>query len=111
MRVRVHLARVHRRARRPRGVKGWGVSDRLDDVLTEVEATAGRRKIDSLLGLDSVGKHVARVRVYGRGGRAHVRLDLDDGEWIVLDPLGAYSSPAKMNFEIAAQAGAKPTLK
>ena len=54
---------------------------------------------------------MTRVRVHGRSGKAHVRVDLDNGEWIELDPVGSYSSPAKMNFEIAAQAGSKPALK
>ena len=39
-----------------------------------------------------------------------MRIDLDNGEWIELDPLGSYSTPAKMKFEISAQAGSKPRL-
>lgn len=85
--------------------------DVLDEVLNEVEASASRARLGELLALASVGRQITRVRVYGRGGKAHVRLDLDNGERIVLDPLGSYSSPAKMNFEIASQAGCKPTLK
>jgi hypothetical protein len=68
-------------------------------------------QLNALLALDQVDKRIDRVQVYGRGGRAHVCLYLDDGGRIVLDPLGACASPAKLSLELASQAGATPTLK
>src|SRR5262249_24966662 len=40
-----------------------------------------------------------------------VRIDLDNGSWIELDPFGAYWTPNKLNLEISAQIGAKPKFK
>ncbi len=73
-------------------------------------AVASLKELSEVLGLDQVGKRIDRVQVFGRGGRAHVCLYLDDGGRIVLDPLGACSSAPKLNLELAAQAGAKPGL-
>jgi hypothetical protein len=87
------------------------MNDPLEDVLTEVESTASRERLGELLGLSEVNRTLRRVRVHGRGGRAYVRLDLDNGDRIEFDPLGSYSSPSKMNFEIASQTGARPKLK
>ena len=86
------------------------MTDPLDDALNAVSSLA---RLDELWALDTLDprKRVTRVRVHGRGGKAHVSVDLDNGEWIEFDPLGSYSSPARMNFEIAAQTGAKPKLK
>ena len=77
-----------------------------------MEASSSLEHLDALWALDSlpIPKQITRVRVHGRGGKADVRIDLDNGEWIELDPLGSYSSPAKMKFEISAQAGSKPKL-
>lgn len=75
------------------------------------DAVASLDELTVLLGLDDVGKRVDAVRVYGRGSRAHVCLLLDDGDRIVLDPLGGCSTPAKMMLELASQAGATPALK
>ena len=75
-----------------------------------VEAGTLRGRLAKLFDLGSVHRQVTRVRVHGRGGKAWVRIDLDNGEWIELDPLGSYSTPAKMKFEISAQAGSKPRL-
>lgn len=85
-------------------------ADELEETLA---ATASLERLDELwaLGALSTPKHATRVRVHGRGGKAHVRVDLDNHERIELDPLGSYSTPQKMNFEIAAQAGSRPTLK
>ena len=74
-----------------------------------VEAGTLRGRLAELFDLGSVRRQVTRVRVHGRGGKAWVRIDLDNGEWIELDPLGSYSSPAKMKFEISAQTGSKPS--
>jgi Bifunctional DNA primase/polymerase, N-terminal/Primase C terminal 1 (PriCT-1) len=75
------------------------------------DAVGSLERLNELLGLAEVDKRVDWVRVYGRGGKARVCLHLDNGSQIVLDPLGPFSSPVKMNFEITAQAGATPTLK
>lgn len=83
----------------------------LDDVLSDVESTPSREQLAELLGLEAIGRRITRIIAHGRGGKAYVRIDLDNNERIELDPLGAYSSPAKMNFEIAAQIGSRPRLK
>jgi hypothetical protein len=80
----------------------------LDTVLSEIEA---HEKLADLLDLGSVGRKIRRVQVHGRGGRAHVQIDLDNGEWIEFDPLGSYSTATKMNFEVSAQIGSRPSLK
>jgi hypothetical protein len=83
-----------------------------DGPLERAHAEVGaRERLAELFDLGSIGRQITRVRVHGRGGKACVRIDLDNGERIELDPLGSYSAPAKMNFEIAAQAGSRPTLK
>lgn len=74
------------------------------------QEAGARERLAKLLGLGAVGRQITRVRVHGRGGKAYVRIDLDNSEWIELDPLGSYSSPVKMKFEISAQTGAKPKL-
>ena len=84
------------------------MNDPLDGALADV---GSRERLAELFDLGSISRQITRVRVHGRGGKAHVRVDLDNGEWIELDPLGSYSSPAKMNFEIAAQVGSRPSLK
>jgi hypothetical protein len=68
-------------------------------------------ELAELLGLTGIGKQLDTVRVIGRGGRARAFLHLDDGDQIVLDPLGAYGSPAKLALELALQTGARPQLK
>lgn len=83
----------------------------MTDLERELTEAGSRERLAELLALAPLGRQVVRVRVHGRGGKACVRMDLDDGEWIELDPLGSYSSPAKMNFEIAAQVGSRPALK
>ncbi len=75
------------------------------------DAVASLEQLNALLALDQVDKRIDRVRVYGRGSKAHVCLHLDDGQRIVLDPLGACASPSKLSLELASQAGATPTLK
>jgi hypothetical protein len=82
-----------------------------NDPLSDVESAPARERLAELLDLDAVRRTVKRVRVHGRGGHAHVRIDLDNGDRIVLDPVGAYSAPARMNFEISTQVGSKPALK
>ena len=51
------------------------------------EATPSLERLGGLWALDTLEptKRVTRVRVHGRGGKAHVRVDLDNGEWIELD--------------------------
>lgn len=84
------------------------MSETLEDVLTEVEK---RGRLGELFDLRRVGRSVDRVQVHGRGGKAFVRIDLDNGERLEFDPFGSYSTAAKMNFEVSAQAGSKPSLK
>jgi Bifunctional DNA primase/polymerase, N-terminal/Primase C terminal 1 (PriCT-1) len=88
-----------------------GIAQSVARYKPEDEAVASLEELTGILGLDQAGKRVDRVRVYGRGGRAHVCIYLDDGERIVLDPLGACSSAPKLTVELASQAGATPTLK
>lgn len=76
-----------------------------EDVLSSVE------ELTALLALDAVGRRVDTVRVFGRGGTAVAHIQLDDGEPIVLDPIGRFGTPAKLAQEIALQAGAEPVLK
>jgi len=75
----------------------------------KVSASLG--ELSELLGLVQVGKRIDEVRVFGRGSKAHVRLQLDDGGFVLLDPLGACATPAKLALELASQAGATPALK
>lgn len=75
------------------------------------ETVATLETLTELLGLQQVGKRIDHVRVFGRGSRAHVYLRLDDGNQIVLDPLGAACTPPKLAIELASQAGATPTFK
>jgi hypothetical protein len=79
----------------------------LDDVLADVETKAD---LEDLVGLTDIGRTIRRVQVHGKGGKAYVRLDLDNGDYIELDPLGSFSTPQKMNYELSAQ-GCKPALK
>lgn len=76
------------------------------------DAVASLDELTGLLGLDAIGKRIDSVSVYGRGTKAYVRLLLDDGGQVVLDPLGAAcASSSKLRLELASQAGATPLLK
>jgi hypothetical protein len=86
-------------------------TDALDDMLDDVEAQPVRERLEKLLDIGSIHTRIGRIRVHGRGGRAQVRIELDNGERIEFDPFGSYSSPAKMNFEVSSQVGSKPRLK
>ncbi|MGZ4215002.1 MAG: primase C-terminal domain-containing protein, partial [Solirubrobacteraceae bacterium] len=79
----------------------------------KVEAAAAPSfdELNELLGLAAIDKRVDVVKMFGRGGRAHVRLELDDGGWIQLDPVGACATPMKLAHEIALQTGAAPEFK
>jgi hypothetical protein len=67
--------------------------------------------LNTLLGLTDVGRRIDRVSIYGRGTKGIAHLHLDDGERIVLDPLGSYTTVPKLTAELALQAGAAPALK
>ena len=87
-------------------------SDAVNEALGEVEATAACfERLAHLFGLDEIDRTATRVQVNGRGGKTHVRVYLDNRGWIEFDPFGSYSTPTKMSFEIAAQAGSKPRIK
>ena len=75
------------------------------------DPTASLVELSTRLGLTSVGKQVVAVRVFGRGAKAYVSLLLHNGEKVILDPLGHSSTPGKLTLELAAQAGATPSLK
>jgi hypothetical protein len=72
---------------------------------------ATTEELTALLALDAIGKRIDTVKVFGRGSRAAARILLDNGERIVLDPLGAFSAGIKMTVELALQVGASPALK
>ena len=74
---------------------------------TAHEAKA-RERLADLFDLGSVKRQIVRVRVHGRGGKAHVRIDLDNGDRIEFDPFSSVWQPAKMKYEISAQAGSEP---
>lgn len=78
----------------------------LDDVLADVETHGD---LEALIGL-KVERTIRRVQVHGKGGKAYVRIDLDNRDYIEFDPLGSFSTPQKMNYELSAQ-GCKPALK
>jgi hypothetical protein len=75
------------------------------------DAVGSLDDLTGLLGLADVGKRIDAVRVYGRGSNAIAHIHLDDGERIVLDPLGRFATLAKLTAELALQAGASPVLK
>jgi len=71
-------------------------------------------ELSELLGLSGskgINRRIDKVKVWGKSTRAHVRIELDDGSWITLDPIGAFTSPTKLCAELAMQAGATPLLK
>lgn len=74
-------------------------------------AIASLTELNGLLGLDEVHKRIDTVKVFGRGMRAAVRFCLDDGNLIVLDPIGAFKTPQNLMSELALRAGASPMLK
>ena len=75
------------------------------------EAVGSLDELTALLALDTVGKRIDVVRLYGRGSNAIAHIYLDDGERIVLDPVGKFTTCSKMNAEVAIQAGASVTLR
>ncbi|WP_259316176.1 primase C-terminal domain-containing protein [Capillimicrobium parvum] len=72
---------------------------------------AAVEELTAKLALDGVGKRVDRVKICGRGTNAVAHIHLDDGDRIVLDPLGRVGTPAKLAQEVALQAGAEPEFK
>jgi len=93
-----------------------------DDEVREVARSVARYEpaetvlsavdeLTALLALDAVGRRVDTVRVFGRGGTAVAHIHLDDGERIVLDPIGRFGTTAKLAQEVALQAGAEPAFK
>ena len=81
----------------------------LDDALSQVEAHATLAELEKLIGVTAIRRTIATIEVHGRGGKAFVKIRLDNGDLIELDPLGSFSTPQKMNFELSAQ-GAEPSL-
>jgi hypothetical protein len=75
------------------------------------DADAMTAELTKLLGLDAIGREIDGVQVFGRGTRAIVHIDLDNGERIVLDPVGAFTTINKLTAELALTVGASPTLK
>jgi Bifunctional DNA primase/polymerase, N-terminal/Primase C terminal 1 (PriCT-1) len=74
------------------------------------DAVASLGELTSLLGLDTIGKRIDNVRSYGRGSNATTHVDLDDGNRIVLDPVGKFSTVSKLTVELALTTGATPKL-
>ena len=67
-------------------------------------------ELTELLGLDAVGKRIDTIRVFGRGTSAKVCIFLDDGERLVLDPVGKFATSTKLASELALTTGASPKL-
>jgi hypothetical protein len=67
--------------------------------------------LTGLLGLDTISKRIDTIRIYGRGSDAAAYIGLDDETRIVLDPIGRFTTAAKLTAELALQAGASPPLK
>ncbi len=88
-----------------------GIAQSVARYKPSAEAVASLDELNVLLGLGEVGRRIDVVRVYGRGSNAIAHIHLDDGERIVLDPLGRFSTIAKLTAELALQAGAAPVLK
>jgi hypothetical protein len=88
-----------------------GIAHSIARYQPAAEAIASVDELTGLLGLDAIGKRIDTVKVFGRGSRAAARILLDNGERIVLDPLGAFSAGIKMTVELALQVGASPALK
>jgi hypothetical protein len=68
-------------------------------------------ELNTLLGLDDVGKKIDEVKVFGEGTRATVWLEMDDGSHVALNPLSAYLTTPKLALEMAVTTGARPVLK
>jgi len=70
-----------------------------------------REALAELLGLPSVGLTIAGARIVGRGSRASADLYLSDSTEINFETLRDFGTPRILGLEIAAAAGARPTLK
>ena len=70
-----------------------------------------REALADLLGLPSVGLTIVGARIVGRGSRASADLYLSDSTEINFETLRDFGTPRILGLEIAAAAGARPTLK
>lgn len=75
------------------------------------DAVATTDQLTELLGLDEVGKRIDVVKTFGRGSTAIVHVELDDGERLVFDPIGKFTTVNKLVSELALTTGARPRLK
>lgn len=69
------------------------------------------QQLESLLGIQSVGRRLVRVRMFGRGAEGSADLRLDDGSTLTFPSLAIFASAAKVNLHVALSIGAEPKLK
>jgi hypothetical protein len=72
-----------------------------------IERTGDLVELAKLLGLE----RIEGVQVYGRGGRAYVRIALSGGKDVVFETWGSCATPSRLTQELAMQAGVTPPLK
>ncbi len=65
----------------------------------------------ALLDLPSVNVEIRGARIFGQGSRSPVEIDLSNGETMEIDTLRDMVRPQNLIAEVAACAGATPTLK
>jgi hypothetical protein len=70
----------------------------------------GAQTLESLLGFDKVDVSVLAVRVFGKGARATVEVDVSNGEMLTWDTVREMLRPANLAAEVVACTGATPNL-
>jgi hypothetical protein len=73
--------------------------------------TTARLELEEIFGLNGVGRSIQGARIVGQGSRASVDVRLDDGTELGFDSLRDVATPRTLMCELAAGAGATPTIK